>query len=74
MALFHGWYSTASRLEPLWGDSLLFTIKFSETAGTHFLSTSEGRTTKMPKSDPRKGSLILLYLAKMLFHQVDADF
>ena len=28
MAFFYGWGSTASRLEPLWGGSLLFTIKF----------------------------------------------
>ena len=42
MTLFHGWCSTASRLEPLCGGSLLFTIKFPEIAGTNFLSTSEG--------------------------------
>ena len=30
MAPFHGWSSTASRLEPLQGGSLLFTIKFPE--------------------------------------------
>ena len=27
--------STASRLEPLWGGSWLFTIKFPEIPGTH---------------------------------------
>ena len=31
MAPFYGWGSTASRLEPLQGDSLLFTTKFPET-------------------------------------------
>ena len=31
MASFYGWGSTASRLEPLRGDSLLFTTKFPET-------------------------------------------
>ena len=31
MAPFYGWGSTASRLEPLRGGSLLFTTKFSET-------------------------------------------
>ena len=36
MAPFYGWGSTASRLEPLRGGSLLFTIKFSEISGTHF--------------------------------------
>ena len=30
MAPFYGWGSTASRLEPLRGDSLLFTTKFPE--------------------------------------------
>ena len=36
MALFYGWGSTVSRLEPLQGGSLLFTTKFPET-GTHFI-------------------------------------
>ena len=31
MAPFYGWGSTASRLEPLRGDSLLFSTKFQET-------------------------------------------
>ena len=31
MAPFYGWGSTASRLEPLWGGSLLFTTKFPPT-------------------------------------------
>ena len=68
-----GWGSTASRLEwkPLWGGSLLFTIKFSEIAGTHFVSTSEGQTTQILKSDPKKGVSVV---AKMLFPQVDEGF
>ena len=40
MAPFYGWGSTASRLEPLRGGSLLFTTKFPEipgTPGTHFI-------------------------------------
>ena len=37
MAPFHGWGSTASRLEPLRGGSLLFTTKFPEIPGTHFI-------------------------------------
>ena len=36
MAPFYGWSSTASRLEPLQGGSLLFTTKFPGTA-THFI-------------------------------------
>ena len=34
---FYGWGSTASRLEPLRGCSLLFTTKFAEIPGTHFI-------------------------------------
>ena len=37
MAPFYGWGSTASRLQPLRGGSLLFTIQFSEIPGTHFI-------------------------------------
>ena len=37
MAPFHGWGSTASRLEPLQGDSLVFTTKFPKIPGTHFV-------------------------------------
>ena len=38
MAPFYGWGSTASRLEPLLGGSLLFTTKFSEIPGTQFIN------------------------------------
>ena len=41
MAPFYGWGSTASRLEPLRGGSLLFTTKFPDISGTHF--TNLGR-------------------------------
>ena len=37
MAPFYGWGSTASRLEPLRGGSLLFTTKFPEISGTYFI-------------------------------------
>ena len=37
MAPFYGWGSTASRLEPLRGGSLLFTTKSPEIPGTHFI-------------------------------------
>ena len=60
MLLFHGCGSTTSRLEPLLGGSLLFTIKLAEIAGTNFLSTSEGRTAQTPKSDSKKGILVLM--------------
>ena len=70
MALYHRWGSTASRLEwePVSGGSLLFAIKLQEIVGTHFLSTSEGQTTQILKSDPKKGVSVV---AKILFSQVD---
>ena len=37
MAPFYGWDSSASRLEPLRGGSLLSTTKFPEIPGTHFI-------------------------------------
>ena len=37
MAPFYGWDSTASRLQPLRGGSLLFTTKFPEIPSTHFI-------------------------------------
>ena len=37
MAPFYGWDSTASRLQPLRGGSLLFTTQFPEILGTHFI-------------------------------------
>ena len=36
--LFMMGFTTASRLEPLWGGSLLFITKFSEIPGTHFIN------------------------------------
>ena len=38
MAPFYGWGSTASRLEPLQGGSLLFTTKSPEIPGTHVIN------------------------------------
>ena len=37
MTPFYEWGSTASRLEPLRGGSLLFTAKFPEIPGIHFI-------------------------------------
>ena len=37
MAPVYGWGSTTSRLEPLRGGRLLFTTKFPEISGTHFI-------------------------------------
>ena len=37
MALFYGWGSTDSRIKPRRGGSLLFTTKFPEIPGTHFI-------------------------------------
>ena len=38
MASFYGWGSTASRLEPLLGGSLLYNIKFPEIPAAHFIN------------------------------------
>ena len=38
MAPFYGWGSTASRLEPLGGGSLLFTTTFAEIPGNYFIN------------------------------------
>ena len=38
LAPFYGWGSTASSLMPLPGGSLLFTTKFPEIPGTHFIN------------------------------------
>ena len=50
---------------------ILPSANFPEIAGTHFLSTSEGQTTQILKSDPKKGVSVV---AKMLFPQVDEGF
>ena len=42
MAPFYGWGSTASRLEPIRGGSLLFTTTYPKIPGTHFIDL--GRT------------------------------
>ena len=41
MAFLYRWDSTASRLEALRGGSLLFTNKFPEIPGTHFIGLSK---------------------------------
>ena len=38
MAPFYGWGSTASRLQPLWGGSLLYNTKFPEIPGIHVIN------------------------------------
>ena len=43
MAPFYGWSSPASRLEALRGGSLIFTIKFPEISGTHFIDLGRMR-------------------------------
>ena len=37
MAPFYGWGSTASRLQPLRGGSLILTTQFPEIPGAHFI-------------------------------------
>ena len=48
---FYGWGSTASRLEPLQGGSLLFTTKFPEIL-VLILSTSEGWKAELTLEPP----------------------
>ena len=38
MAPFYGLGSTASRLQPLWGGSLLYNTKFPEIPGIHVIN------------------------------------
>ena len=40
MASFYGWGSSASRLEPIRGGSLLFTTKLSKIPGIHFIDAN----------------------------------
>ena len=51
MAPFYGWGSTAKRLEPLLGGSLLFTTKFPEFL-VLILLTSEGWRAESTFSHP----------------------
>ena len=37
MLPFYGWGWTTSRLDPLWGGSLLYNTKFPEVPRTHFI-------------------------------------
>ena len=63
MAPFYGWGSTASGLEPIWGGSLLFAIKFPEIPGTYFINLRRmkdwvdlGATQWFWTQDPRIGN------------------
>ena len=58
MAPFYGWGSTASRLEPLRGGSLLFTTKFQGNSGTHFIDLEgwKADSTMEPPSGFEYGS------------------
>ena len=47
MAPFYGWCSTASRLEPLRGGSLLFTTKSTEIPGIYLLLRSAQQKKKL---------------------------
>ena len=53
MAPFYGWGSTPSRLQPLRGGSLLFTIQFPEIPGTHFIDL--GRMKAESTLEPPSG-------------------
>ena len=70
---FHGWGSDVSRLEwePFWGGSFFLSLSSQKFLVLIFLSTSEGQTTQILKSDPTKGVSIV---AKMLFPQANEGF
>ena len=68
-------FKTTSRLEPLWGGSLLFTTKFSEIPGTHFIDLRRmkgwvdlGPTQWFWTQDPfvSADQVLLLYLPGLL--------
>ena len=69
MAPFYRWGSTASRLEPLRGGSLLFTTKFPEIPGTHFgnpaLAPPPLPLPPPKKRDPGKDSLMSSFLSRL---------
>ena len=44
---YYGWVSTASRLQPLQGGSLIFTIQFPEIPGTHLHALLDEMNTGM---------------------------
>ena len=53
MAPFYGWVSTASRLVPLRGDSLLFTTKFPDIPGIYsFYRPRKDERLSQPWSHP----------------------
>ena len=58
MAAFYGLGSTASRLQPLPGSSLLFAVQFPEIPGTHFihLGRMKGESTLEPPSGFEHGT------------------
>ena len=57
MTPFYGWGLTAARLEPLQGGSLLFTTKFPEIPGTHFIDLGRMKESALePHSDFEHGT------------------
>ena len=52
MASFYGWGSTASRLVLLRGGKLLFTTKFPDISGTHFIDLRRIERLSRPWSHP----------------------
>ena len=58
MAPFYGWGLTSSILEPLRGGTLLFTTKFPEIPGTHFIDLKgwKAESTLEPPSGFKHGT------------------
>ena len=67
MAPFYGWGSTASRLEPLRGGSLLFTTKFPEITGTHFIELLSPFLTYFHREQMYIYKTIQFYISTRLF-------
>ena len=66
MAPFYGWDSTASRPEPLRGDSLLFTTKFPKIPGTHHLAAAPPTWGTNTLPNPFSLSINVRWLKKVI--------
>ena len=60
MAPFYGWGSTASRLQPLQGGSLLFTIQLEKYGKVESVNTHNDYKTKSKKMNRYKENRFVL--------------
>ena len=75
MAPFYGWGSTASRLEPLRGGSLLFTTKFPEAVSSVIQSwflgsqiTGKKKISKKYRHQQKTVTNMVLYFSRPLLY------